>query len=49
MLQVVRIGFLYIVKDDILTVLDPVNKIYEQREITDDVEKTVKNGDIGYG
>ena len=34
--------FLYIVKDDILTVLDPVNKIYEQREITDDVEKQLK-------
>lgn len=29
-------------KDDILTVLDPVNKIYEQREITDDVEKQLK-------
>ena len=34
--------FLYIVKDDILTVLDPVNKVYEQREITDDVEKQLK-------
>ena len=27
---------------NILTVLDPVNKIYEQREITDDVEKQLK-------
>ena len=34
--------FLYIVKDDILTVLDPVNKVYEQRKITDDVEKQLK-------
>ena len=34
--------FLYIVKDDIITVLDPVNKVYEQREITDDVEKQLK-------
>ena len=34
--------FLYIVKDDILTVLDPANKVYEQREITDDVEKQLK-------
>ena len=34
--------FLYIVKDDILTVLEPVNKVYEQREITDDVEKQLK-------
>lgn len=34
--------FLYIVKDNILTVLDPVNKVYEQRKITDDVEKQLK-------
>lgn len=38
---------IFLVKDDILTVLDPVNMVYEQMEITDEVEmqlETITSG-----